>query len=132
VIDPMNQPAQEEPKTGRRSKIAATLTLIFLSSLLFTTVGIPLVDLVPHDNFLGDLIHRASIFGFSALSYFPAYCLWTIGYRGSLIAWGDGWVWLTLSGSLLVYGLPALLLGWYGRAVFLPRRRRRGTTTEGA
>jgi len=109
VIDPMNQPAQEEPKTGRRSKIAATLTLIFLSSLLFTTVGIPLVDLVP-----------------------PAYCLWTIGYRGSLIAWGDGWVWLTLSGSLLVYGLPALLLGWYGRAVFLPRRRRRGTTTEGA
>ena len=48
-----------------------------------------------------------------ALSVFPASLLWNLGYRGSLIQWGDGWTWLTSLGVIVVYGPIVAALAWF-------------------
>jgi hypothetical protein len=61
------------------------------------------------------------------LTVYPALFLWELGYRGSLIDWGDGWVWLTDPGIALVYGPVVLTLSWLcGRALFRLRKERVG------
>lgn len=48
----------------------------------------------------------------------PAELLWDSGYRGSLVDWGDGWVWLTPPGIALVYGpILAILSGLLYRSL---------------
>ena len=56
----------------------------------------------------------------------PASLLWELGYRGSLIEWGDGWVWLTAPGITLVYSPILAALCWLFSRSLRSRRARGG------
>jgi hypothetical protein len=54
----------------------------------------------------------------------PAVLLFDLGYRGSLIGWGDGYAWLTDAGIGVVYGPVVLALGWLSYRLLAIRRIR--------
>ena len=98
----------------RRStrQLVAALASGFLLAALLVLLGLRFAGL----SFLGFL-----------LTVYPALLLWELGYRGSLIEWGDGWVWLSNPGIALVYGPVVLVLSWLCyRALFRLRKERAG------
>jgi hypothetical protein len=80
----------------------ATLGAVFAVCLLLIPLSVVLVL---------ELLGVSTLPGLYLLAL-PAELLWDAGYRGSLVDWGDGWVWLTPPGIALVYGpIVAILSG---------------------
>lgn len=79
-------------------KLAAALTLCLFFAPVLVVVVLELLGL-------------STLPGLYLLAI-PGGLLWELGYRGSLIKWGDGWALLTSPGIVLVYGPILAALSW--------------------
>lgn len=87
-----------KPRSSSAWRFAAALTLCLFLALVFVVLALELLGL-------------STLPGLFLLA-FPGGLLWELGYRGSLINWGDGWALLTPPGIILVYGPILAALSW--------------------